>query len=133
MDGFLCSRARAGHFSAWSGAPIGPATRTKKLLVLRLKRGDPRFELVPSAHVHFILLLALPEAVDRLADEPLVIGQLPAERHDVLVAQRRHRRVVVDRVQLAEDLAQLLVLLGKRALLLDGRGGQHTRPGEHYC
>ena len=68
--------------------------------------------------MHFIFLLALPETVDGLADQDLRVGELPAERHDVLVGQRRHCLVVLDRVELAQDLAELLVLLGEGALLL---------------
>ena len=97
--------------------PHKQRTLTKKLLILGLEGRDTGLELVPTALVHLILLLHLPETVDGLADQDLRVGELPAERHDVLVGQRRHRLVVLDRVELAQDLAELLVLLGECSLL----------------
>lgn len=59
--------------------------RTEQLLVLGLEARDARLELVTTALVHLILLLHLPETVDRLADECLRVCNAAAKRNNVVV------------------------------------------------
>ena len=90
---------------------------TKEFLVFGLKTGDTRLKLIPPPSVHLVLLLTLAKTIDSLTDERLVVCQLPAERHDVLMREVRHRFIAVDSVELAQNLAQLLVLLCEGTLL----------------
>lgn len=67
--------------------------------------------------MHLVLLLHLPKAVDGLTDERLGIGHAAADRHDIVVREGRDALVGVDGIELGQDLAELLVLLGERTLL----------------
>lgn len=94
-------------------------SHTQKLLVLRLKCGVPGFQLIPPASEDLVLFLTLAETIDSLADEGLTVGQLPANRDDVVVRDGRYGTVVIDIVELGQELSQLLVLLGEGTLLLE--------------
>lgn len=83
----------------------------EQLLVLRLQRRQTLLEFVLATNDECVLLLALPQPVHGVAHERLAVHELPPDEIDVFRRERRRPSVGVDRVQLREGRAQLLVLL----------------------
>ena len=58
--------------------------RTEELLILRLKSGQPRFEVFLPSCDHVVLVLLLSKAIKGVADQRLTLRELSAQVCEVL-------------------------------------------------